>query len=131
MAPYAAKSPGPLSAKSVATYSAIADKPLGLRQRALAARLGVDPKTVWLWELGKHEPPAAIVPRINSVIGPEPVDSEAPIGERLRAYRRALGLTQREFAATVGAVQTSVSDWERGDCNPSARVKRLLEWPHH
>jgi transcriptional regulator with XRE-family HTH domain len=106
----------------------LARERLGLSQRALAARLGVNPKTLWIWELGKHEPPAAFVPRIEAVIGPWPVDPDAPIGERLRAYRRALGLTQRELAARVGAVQTSVSDWERGDCQPPTRVRRLLEW---
>jgi transcriptional regulator with XRE-family HTH domain len=104
----------------------LARERMGLTQRALAARLGVDPKTVWSWELGKHEPPATFVPRIEAIIGPAPADPAAPIGERLRAYRRALGLTQRELAARLGAVQTSVSDWERGDCQPPAKVRRLL-----
>ena len=50
----------------------------------------------------------------------------SPIGERLRAYRRSLGLTQRELAAQLGAEQTSVSDWERGDCQPPTKVEKLL-----
>jgi transcriptional regulator with XRE-family HTH domain len=104
----------------------LARERLGLSQRALAALLGVDSKTVWYWEHGLHEPPAAFVPRIEAVIGRGPVDPEAPMGARLRTYRRALGLTQREFAARIGAVQTSVSDWERGRCRPPARVKKLL-----
>jgi len=104
----------------------LARERMGLSQRALAARLGVNPKTVWLWELGKHDPPAALVPRIEAVIGPSPVDPEAPIGERLRAYRRALGLKQRELADQIGVHQKSICAWERGRRLPPAKVRRLI-----
>jgi DNA-binding XRE family transcriptional regulator len=57
---------------------------------------------------------------------PNPMDPEAPIGEKLRAYRRALGLTQKELAERLGVIQASISDWERGRCRPPAAVRRLL-----
>lgn len=104
----------------------LARERMGLTQRALAARLGVDTKTVWCWEGGRTEPPAAFVPRIEAVIGPAPVDPEAPIAQKLRAYRRTLGLTQRVLAARLEVTQASVSAWECGDCQPPAKVRKLL-----
>lgn len=38
---------------------------------------------------------------------------------RLRAYRRAAGMTQAQVAELVGVNQSSVSDMERGASNPT------------
>jgi transcriptional regulator with XRE-family HTH domain len=40
-------------------------------------------------------------------------------GERLRAIRRAAGLTQVELAARSGVSQPSISQYEAGDTEPA------------
>jgi DNA-binding XRE family transcriptional regulator len=47
---------------------------------------------------------------------------------RLRAYRRELGLTQAQVAKMAGVNQSSVSDAERGAANPSAMF--LVSYAH-
>lgn len=52
------------------------------------------------------------------------------IGTQIKAYRRAMKLTQQEFGNLIGAHGTSVSGWERGE-NPRPRyrfkIKELLK----
>lgn len=51
----------------------------------------------------------------------------------LRAARKALGLTQTEFAARLGVHWTTVSRWENGRLPISKRVamavKGMMGWP--
>jgi transcriptional regulator with XRE-family HTH domain len=42
---------------------------LGLSQKTLAERLGVDESTVWNWEHGRTEPPASLRVRIIRFLG--------------------------------------------------------------
>ena len=42
------------------------------------------------------------------------------LGEKLKAARKAAGLSQKELAEAVGAKHNSVSNWENGLNNPSA-----------
>lgn len=44
--------------------------------------------------------------------------SPMTIGARIRAARRARGWSQQQLADAVGAVQTTVSSWERGRTEP-------------
>lgn len=44
----------------------------------------------------------------------------------IKALRRAAGLTQRGLAARIGVSKTSVSYWETGRNEPSARQLRAL-----
>lgn len=46
-------------------------------------------------------------------------------GEKIRARREALHLSQLELAEMVGVHQVTVSRWELGQCAPSRR-RRLL-----
>lgn len=51
-------------------------------------------------------------------------------GEEVRRIRKRLGLTQAEFAETVGVATNSVARWERGELGireSAARLMRLLE----
>jgi len=43
-------------------------------------------------------------------------------GDRLRAGREALGLTQAELAAALGVHQTMISQYERGDRTPGLKL---------
>lgn len=40
------------------------------------------------------------------------------IFEKIRAYRRAHGLTQEQFGALLGVSAQAVSKWEREECHP-------------
>ena len=53
--------------------------------------------------------------------GPEPGASppEALIGQRVKALRKELGLTQTAFATALSTTQSAVSKWERRDETPS------------
>ena len=48
------------------------------------------------------------------------------IGERIKAIRRSLDLTQTEFATRIGSVQNTVTGYENGRRNPSAPVVSLI-----
>ena len=47
-------------------------------------------------------------------------------GERVKALREHLGMTQAEFAAELGVLQQTVSLWERGYHSPKGASARLL-----
>ena len=46
--------------------------------------------------------------------------------ERIRALRRHLGLTQREFAYDLGIRQQTISEWEKGMYKPRGASSTLL-----
>ena len=47
-------------------------------------------------------------------------------GETIRNARKALGLTQRQLAETLGVANTSVSNWEKGLSRPDADMIQKL-----
>lgn len=50
------------------------------------------------------------------------------VGSRLRAARRASGLTQKQLAEELGVEAITVSRWERGATSPSLpRLRRIAE----
>ena len=66
----------------------------GLSHTALARDFGVDPSTVLNWERGRHSPPVTFWPRIMDLIGRKVLPPDAPLPDRLRAYRQAHGLAR-------------------------------------
>lgn len=48
------------------------------------------------------------------------------LGDRLRLLRKALGLSQAEFAAKLGVKQRAISHWERGDTEPSFKTLQKI-----
>ena len=102
---------------------------LGLLQRQVADRLGADPQSVNAWELNYHQPSLRLLPAITEFLGYDPnvVADQAPLGRRIAARRRAMGLSQRELAGRLGIDEGTVGRWERGDLQRvSRRVRRLL-----
>jgi len=47
-------------------------------------------------------------------------------GERIRALRRHLGLTQQEMAGKLGTRQQTISEWELGLYRPRGASSTLL-----
>jgi transcriptional regulator with XRE-family HTH domain len=99
---------------------------LGLFQRQLAERIGVNPDTIRSWETNattvalKHVP--AVVEFLDYVPFPEP----ATLSERLRLYRKLNGISRRELACRLGVDETTVWRWEVGRGNPSGRLSPTL-----
>ena len=92
---------------------------LGMSLEELAERIGADSSTVQKWErLGYHPRPPLYARLARTLAIPElPLDT--PLGERLRARRLALGLTQKETAAKIGVSQDTISRWEIGRTRPT------------
>ena len=57
------------AANSLPEHLATARKALGLSQRKMAAKLGVDPATLMGWEAGRHQPTRKSLDVIARVIG--------------------------------------------------------------
>lgn len=86
---------------------------LGLRQRDVAAELGVTAQTVRNWESGKHQPPVRAIPGIHAVLRFCPFNPTWTFGQRLRAAREAQGLSRRRAAALVGVDAATIARVER------------------
>jgi transcriptional regulator with XRE-family HTH domain len=100
---------------------------LGLVQRTVAKTLRVRQETVGLWENGLARPLPCHYGRIVQFLGydPEPAGSDLP--ERVRARRRAQGLTQAELAARLGTDEGTIVDLEHGRRRISRRVNALAK----
>lgn len=77
---------------------------------------GVTTMTVNGWEIGRKAPKVSYVPRIIDFIGYDPFAlDELGFGERLRAARWKLGLTQVKLARMIGVTQNAISLVEIGE----------------
>lgn len=102
---------------------------LGLYQQQVAERLGVDASTLTGWEKYGHEPSIRHWPAIIAFLGCDPYPAPASLGERLLAYRRRTGLTQKQLAKRVGVNASTIWSWEN-DAHPVCRKTRLLKPLH-
>jgi len=87
---------------------------MGLLQRELAAQLGVNKTTVSLWERNRTTPALRHWARILAYLGCFPDEGSVGLPDRLKAYRRATGLTQADLARALGVVECTVRGWESG-----------------
>lgn len=109
-------------------------KDLGLPQKAVAAKLGVNVWTLANWEKGETEPMIKLYPAIIRFLRYNPL---SPAGEtfpeRLKAVRLERGLSYKQLARELGVWDTTVRDWENGTHKPTRslydRLCRLLGLP--
>jgi DNA-binding transcriptional regulator YiaG len=94
---------------------------MGMLQREVAAQIGVNKDTIYKWEMNRTEPEVRLIPHIIDFLGYAPYDSTWTSGQRLRAIRSGLGLSQRGFAERVGVDQSTVLKWEREEHKPSRK----------
>ena len=118
----------------------------GLSQRSFAESIGICQSSVGYYESGKHRVSDGIWEKIKSVYHdvivqlaiPEEMPDEAkkelpPQSEELRRIRLASGLSQREFAESIGVSKSTIGNCEIGMQGISdqiwARIKE--KYPHN
>ena len=118
----------------------------GLSQRSFAESIGICQSAVGYYESGKHRVSDVIWEKIKSVYHdvivqlaiPEEMPDEAkkelpPEAETLRRIRCASGLSQREFAESIGVSKSTIGNYEIGMQEISdqiwARIKE--KYPHN
>ena len=90
-------------------------------QKEVASQIGVSEESVYNWETNRTEPEVRLVPYIIDFLGYVPYDPNRSFGERLRAIRTALGLSQEQLAKRAGLDESTVSKWEREEHKPMIR----------
>jgi len=96
--------------------------------KTVAQKLGVHPATVGNWENGRSAPAIHLMPRVIRFLGYRPyMPGLRPWGQRLRAARRAMGLSQKRLARILGVDESTVGRWEAGRSLPRKEsVEALL-----
>lgn len=98
---------------------------LRLLQKEVAEQIGVYTQTLTLWERNATDPAVQYIPAIIRFLGYDPSAPASSFPERLRAARRARGLTQRQFANELRVDPTTICDWENGVHEPSRKKREL------
>jgi len=103
---------------------------LGLRQRQVAARLGVTTKTYANWERGVSQRAALrLLPEVIRFLGYDPRPRPETFPERLRFTREGRGLSVQGLAALLGTVPSTILAWEKGSRRPGriGKTARAVE----
>lgn len=102
---------------------------LRLSKRAMAARLGVPEHRYLLWERRKHLPDLRALPGVLAALGdPPPAPASDSLGDRLKAWRLAHGLSLIEAGALASLSPKTYHRVERGKpvCRRSRQAAEAL-----
>jgi len=100
---------------------------LALTQKDVATNLGTCKASVWNWENNRATPALRFVPRIIEFLGYTPDDTKPEtLGQKIVAFRRRRGLTQKDLAWRLGVDPSTIASWERGEQRPSKRLAQRL-----
>ena len=98
---------------------------MGLLQREVAKKIGTSEASIHNWERGHTTPSLNFITKILKFLGYVPFEMPAGSpGERIKTYRRVLGLTQKALAKQLKIDPTTLARWEKGKGRLS---KELLE----
>ena len=94
-----------------------------LTKRQLSLRFNVDDVTIYLWEHNQVQPSLAQIPKILEFLGYNPFESKVEhLAEKIKAYRRVHGLSQKKLAQQLGIDQSTLAGWERGEHQPTKKL---------
>lgn len=104
---------------------------LGLRQKDVAERLGVNEYTVCYWENNKKTPSIRYFPGIIEFLSYDPFPASLTLAEKLIACRRSLCFSRKKLANQLFLDEGTLARWERATSQPSGEhqkwVKQFLE----
>jgi DNA-binding XRE family transcriptional regulator len=95
---------------------------LGLFQKDVAQRLQVNEWTYLGWEHDRRKPSVRFWPRITSFLEYDPLPTAGTLGERIKAKRWELGLSQRMLSKLLGVDHGTVRCWEKGEWVPYGKM---------
>ena len=119
----------------------------GMRQKQIAAKLGVSARTLSLWECDRIVPAWAFQPRLIAYLGFAPftdltpgkpkgnetscvafLTQEVPVttGEKITQRRLKLKKTRRQLALELGISVKTLWGWETDRWQPSAKGQKRL-----
>lgn len=100
---------------------------LGLLQADVAKKFGASTASVVNWEKNKAEPELHFLPAIHELLGYVPERRTKTIAERLVAFRRARGWSQKRLADELNVDPTTLSRWELGKKAPWGEFAEKVE----
>ena len=96
---------------------------LGLLQREVAEIVGATMLTICNWEVGRSTPQLRFIPAANAFLDYSDYSTQnKSLGQRIAAWRRAHGVSQRSLAYMLGIDQSTVVGWELDRHKPSERL---------
>ena len=100
---------------------------LGLFQKDVAQRLQVNEWTDLGWEHDRKQSSVRFWPRITSFPEHDPLPTAGTLGERIKAKRWEMGLSQRGLSKLLGIDAGTASRWEKGEWEPTPPKRRVLD----
>ena len=95
---------------------------LGLTQREIQIRFGLDRETYANWEKDRCQPVMRHWPAIIEFLGCDPLLQPITLGERLQAFRRHRGLSRNAMASLLDIDAHTLWRWETDRRGPVSQV---------
>ena len=99
---------------------------LGLLQKEVAEKIGVDKTTINNWERQRTMPEIRFIARIVEFLGYNPLPKPTNFKEQLIFVRKRQGLSREKFAKKLGMDPTTLAGWETGGHRASRRSMELI-----
>ena len=104
---------------------------LGLRQKDVAKLIGCDKTSITNWEKNHTQPCINHLAGVVKFLGYNPFEKCDTMAQRLASYRKAAGVSQKNFALQLGVDQSTLAKWERMEREPKGKyllqVQRIIE----
>src|SRR5699024_3545925 len=103
---------------------------LGETLEEFGGRFNTSKATVFNWEKGRNLPNKSNLKKIAEIgdVSIHEFIYRKPIGQKIKAIRKSLGLSQLEFSKVIGATKSAVNNWENGYNYPNnERLKVIAE----
>jgi transcriptional regulator with XRE-family HTH domain len=99
---------------------------LGLLQREVAKRIGVDKSTIQYWETNRVAPAIRHMPRLIRFLGYAPYTPARSFSEKLTRARWYLGLSRKKMARILKIDESTLAGWETGRHRPTRRPLKTI-----